>query len=131
MGSAGGSSNNGKKKDDDPFGMFTSAIDTVTQGLGLGTAGNGYQDGYLKHAATETVGELNGSNKARKQQMNDADAVEAERVARLKELKDQQQVNQQNDLAASNAAGARNKSTYGTDNFMTADQSLKKDFLGL
>lgn len=125
--------NNGAKSmgfTGDPLADITNfAVNYWTSGL-VGMKDGKITKGVLTNAVDEGVGEVTGRNAARKELMNNNDRVEAERLARAKELKDKQALDARNDLAASNAAGAKTQS-LGTDLAMQADQKLSKDFLGL
>lgn len=135
MGSSGGDSSD----DNNPFNKvahsISNAVINMTTGGLVGMQDGKLGEGYASHAVDEGIGEISGRNVARKQMMNESDAVTAEQVQRIKDLQNQQLQNQQNDVTSSNAAAAsikaQNRNNGIPDSMTNSQMSLTKDFLGL
>lgn len=111
--------------------LANAAVNYTTFGL------VGYENGKLTKGGTinaldEGIGELTGRNAARKTQMETKDAVQAERVARNQQIKDENAAKGRRAVSASKyAASVRNSSTAVQNNTLgNASSSLTKDFLG-
>lgn len=111
-------------------------IDIATQVSTFGLAG--YKDGKfgvgtIPHGALEGVGEISGRNQARKALFDQKDTLAVESAARAKQLVDEQTRKQQQDVQASQTAGALQTSAAQQQRSQlgSASGNLTSDFLGL
>jgi len=121
--------------------LAKNPIDTaINAGLNYITAGLvGYEDGKIKagvltRAVDEGIGEVTGRNQGRKRNMEAADAVAADGVARAQQLADEQKRKQRLDVEASVNAGllTQSQSSQSRNQILSsAESSMTKDFLGL
>lgn len=113
----------------DPFNALANvALNYMTYGL------LGVENGKVKKGATfEVVGEINGTNAARKELMNRKDALVADREARAVEMEQEQKRAQLQDVQASQTAGALQASAASQQKSYLgqAANNLSSDFLGL
>jgi hypothetical protein len=108
--------------------MARAALNVVSAGL-VDYQGGEIKKGGLTNAIDEGIGELSGRNMARKAAMEAKDAVNEEKDARSKALKEEQALKERNDRSASMLTGAiRSTANAKSDVLMGTPE---KDFLGL
>lgn len=86
------------------------------------------------HGADEFIGEISGRNLAREQINRQESAIEAERVAREKELQNQRKQAEQQDIQASQVTGAiRSASAAQSQRYLGTSTGAgpERDFMGL
>lgn len=115
-----------------------SLVNVLANVLSFG--GASYEDGKIKgnkqnayvRGIDETVGEISGRNRARQAQSEQRAAVDAEAVAKAKQLSDEQKRKELQDTQASNAAGAFRTSLQTQQlNSLGSYKDPSRDFLGL
>lgn len=111
------------------------SLQYVTHGL-VGFKNGKPTKGFLTNAIDESIGEVTGRNAARKQIMQQEDAVNAEAARKDQQLKDEQLRAYRQDVNASNfayysqaSANSKNGSGMKSNNIGSSD--ISQDFLGL
>lgn len=116
---------------EDPLGSIATVMSFGTIGIEDGKLGKGRALTYLE----DIGGEISGANDARDAAWKVDQRIEAERLQKEKDLKDQQKKNMELDIAASRSAGAiatEGASIRSMGNFkLGAGISDEQDFLGL
>lgn len=87
--------------------------------------------GNLKNTVGEALGDITGRNEARKANMDAKQNLVEEKAARDQESKNNQAKAMQNDINASNYAGAVRSSADQQTRRLLGGSDLSKDFLGL
>lgn len=118
-------------------GLADAVATTLTNVLTFG--GQSYDKGKLKsndqnaylHGLSESVGEVSGRNAARKQIMEQKDAVAAEVVVKNNQIKNEQTRKGLLDVQASTQAGLIRQSTMSQQRNYLGAGDPSRDFLGL
>jgi hypothetical protein len=106
----------------------------ISSGGFIGFEDGKFGKGFSTNNALEAMGEVTGRNAARKATFEAQDALRAEKVARDKQISDEQIRKGQLDVMASQQVAAIRSSSQSQSNRalgLGASQSAAKDFLGL
>lgn len=110
--------------------IASAAVNYLTVGL-VGVKDGKLDKGVLTRGADEALGEVTGRNAARKLAFEQKDALVEEKAAKVAELKGEATKRQQQDVAASNFAGAVRSTSAARRRQSLGQPTIQTDFLGL